>query len=65
MNDCLRQFILSLNQLQVTNTEIMSNKKFNQYLKRLDKEWKTGSNERQQYEEAFLKIVTSQNEQES
>lgn len=62
MNDCLRQFILSLNRLQVANTEMPPNKKVNRYLKKLDQKWKTGGNERRQYEEAFLKIVTGQNE---
>lgn len=58
MNDCLRQFILSLNQLQVDAYGKPSKRKVNRYLKKLDQKWKTGNNERRQYEEAYLKIVT-------
>jgi hypothetical protein len=60
MNDCLRQFILSLNQLQVDAYGKLSKRKVNRYLKKLNQKWKTGSNERRQYEEAYLKIVTGE-----
>lgn len=57
MTDCLRQFILSINELQKVNVKEQQNKKVKRYLKKMAKEWKTGSSERQQYEETFLKIV--------
>ena len=57
MNDCLRQFILSLNQLQFPDANRRRSKKMNRYLKKMTKEWRKGSNERRQSEEAFLKIV--------
>lgn len=59
MTDCLRQFILSLNQLQIINGKERPNAKVKRYLRQLDREWKNGSNERHQSEEAFLKIVTT------
>ncbi len=64
MNDCLRQFILSLNQLEMQKSEKPGNNKVNRYLKKLDRKWKSGGNERQQYEEAFLKIVACQSTKE-
>lgn len=57
MNDCLRQFILSLNQLELPDANLRRSKKINRYLKKMTKEWRKGSNERRQSEEAFLKIV--------
>lgn len=57
MNDCLRQFILSLNQLQFPDANRRRRKKINRYLNKMTKEWRKGSNERRQSEEAFLKIV--------
>ncbi|NLY74601.1 MAG: hypothetical protein GX075_04790 [Firmicutes bacterium] len=57
MNDCLRQFILSLNQLQFPDANLRRSKKINRYLKKMTKEWRKSSNERRQSEEAFLKIV--------
>lgn len=59
MTDCLRQFILSLNQLQINNDKERPNAKVKRYLRQLDREWKKGSNERLQSEEAFLKIITT------
>ena len=57
MTDCLRQFILCLNQLQVMNSKGRPNLKVKRYLRKLDREWQNGSNERRQSEEAFLKII--------
>ncbi len=58
MTDCLRQFILSINQLQMVKGKELQGKKVKRYLKKMAQEWKTGSIERHQSEEAFLKIVT-------
>ncbi len=58
MTDCLRRFILSLNQLQMINPKRRRNVKIKRYLKKLDREWKNGSNERHQSEETFLKIFS-------
>lgn len=60
MNDCLRQFILSLNLLQVNSAGKPSKGQLNRYLKKLNRKWKAGDNERRQYEEAYLKIVTGE-----
>lgn len=63
MNDCLRQFILSLNLLQVNTFKTYgkpSKRQITRYLKKLNRKWKTGDNERRRYEEAYLKIVTGE-----
>lgn len=56
MNGCLRQFILSHNLLQV-NFGKPPKSQVKRYLKKLDRKWKAGGNERHQYEETYLKIV--------
>ena len=61
MTDCLSQFILSLNRLQLMNNNNRNNRpnsKVKRYLRKLDREWKSGGNERHQSEEAFLKILS-------
>lgn len=60
MNNCLRQFILSINQLQIVTIKDPAKKKVDRYLKKLEKKWKTGNNERRQYEATFLKIVSGE-----
>lgn len=58
MTDCLRQFIMSINQLQLVNSKKRHRTRIKRYLRRLDREWKNGGNERYQSEEAFLKILS-------
>lgn len=58
MTDCLRHFILSINQLQLADAPEEPNLKVRRYLRKMDQEWKTGSNERLQSEEAFLKLFS-------
>lgn len=60
MTDCLRQFILSINQLEIVKAEEKPTEKVNRYLNRMESEWRTGSAERRQSEEAFLKIVSGE-----
>jgi len=63
MTDCLRQFILDLNQLQLKNSKKRHRAKVRRYLRKLEREWKNGGNERHQSEEAFLKILSGGKEE--
>lgn len=59
MTDSLRQFIMSINRLQLVDSKKRYRTRIKRYLRRLDREWNNGSNERHQSEEAFLKIITA------